>query len=260
MISHLKAIFTHHGIRETVVSDNGPQYSSAEFAKFAEDWGFTYITSSPKYPQSNGEAERMVQTTKNLLTKSDDPYEALLAYRATPLENGFSPAELCMGRRLRHTLSTTPFKLPPQWPELTKLCEKEAKIKTEQTKDNNRRHAVKELSHLSPGDRVYIPDRKENAVVVAKIPEPCSYYLDTDSNATIRRNRRQLNPNPKEAKYVAGSPLPNPPETSKHQSPVLAEKKDTLRSAQKSSIPVPVPGTTTHSGRYVNPPKRLGFD
>ena len=100
VINHLKAIFARHGIPETVISDNGPQYSSAEFAKFAEDWGFTHIISSPKYPQSNGEAERMVQTTKNLLTRSDDPYERVLAYRATPLENGFSPAELCMGRRL----------------------------------------------------------------------------------------------------------------------------------------------------------------
>ena len=113
VINHLKAIFARHGIPETVISDNGPQYSSAEFAKFAEDWGFTHITNSPKYPQSNGEAERMVQTTKNLLTKSDDPYEALLAYRATPLENGFSPAELCMGRRLRTTLPSTPSKLTP---------------------------------------------------------------------------------------------------------------------------------------------------
>ena len=202
----------------------------------------------------------MVQTTKNLLTKSDDPYEALLAYRATPLENGFRPAELCMGRRLRTTLPTTPIKLTPQWPELKKLREKEAKVKTEQTKDYNRRHAVKELRHLSPGDRVYIPDRKENAVVVAKTPEPRSYYLDTDSYATVRRNKRQLNPNPKEAKYVTGSPLPDPPETSKVQPPVPAEEKDALRSAQKSSIPIPVPGNTTRSGRKVNPPKRLGFD
>ena len=97
-------------------------------------------------------------------------------------------------------------------------------------------------------------------VVVAKTLEPRSYYLDTDYNATVRRNRRQLNPNPKEEKYVAGSHLPDPPETSKDQPPVPAEKKDALRSAQKSSIPVPVPGTTTHSRRYVNLPKRLGFD
>ena len=184
-INHLKAIFARHGIPETVISDNGPQYSSAEFAKFAEDWGFTHITSSPKYPQNKGEAERMMQTTKNLLTKFDDPYEALVAYRVTPLENGFSPAELCMERRLRTTLPTTPSKLTPQWPELTKLREKEAKIKTVQTKDYKRRHAVKELIHLSPGDRVYIADRKENAEVVAKTPEPRSYYLDTDSNVTV---------------------------------------------------------------------------
>ncbi|PFX21652.1 Transposon Ty3-I Gag-Pol polyprotein [Stylophora pistillata] len=259
VINHLKAIFARHGIPETVISDNGPQYS-AEFTKFAEKWGYTHITSSPKYPQSNGEAESMVQTTKTLLTKSDDPYEALLAYRATPLENGFSPAELCMGRRLRTTLPTTPSKLTPQWPELTTLREKEAKIKTEQMKEYNRRHAVKELSNLSPGDRVYIPDRKENAVVVSKTPQPRSYYLDTDSNATVRRNRRKLNPNPKEAKYTTESPPPYPPETSKDQPPIPAEKNEAFMSAQKSSIPVPVPGTTTRSGRKVNPPKRLGFD
>ena len=54
VINHLKAIFVLHGIPETVISNNGPQYSSAEFAKFAEDWSFTHITSSPKYPQRNG--------------------------------------------------------------------------------------------------------------------------------------------------------------------------------------------------------------
>ena len=114
VISHLKAIFARRGIPETVISDNGPQYSSAEFSKFAQEWGFSRVTSSPKYPQSNGEAERTVQTMKNLLTNAEDPHEALLAYRATPLENGFSPAELCMGRRLRTTLPTIPSKLIPQ--------------------------------------------------------------------------------------------------------------------------------------------------
>lgn len=91
-------------------------------------------------------------------------------------------------------------------------------------KEYNRRHAVNELSNqLSPGVRVlYIPDRKENVVVVNKTPEQRSYYLDTDNNAnTVRRNRRQLNPNPKEVKYSAGRPLTDPPETSKDQPPVL---------------------------------------
>jgi len=86
IIIHLKSIFTRHGIPETVVSDNGPQYAAQEFVKFAENQGFTSITSSPRYPQSNGKAERAVQTVKNLLKKSADSYNALLSYRATPLE------------------------------------------------------------------------------------------------------------------------------------------------------------------------------
>ena len=52
VISHLKSNFARYGIPDMVVSDNGPQYSAANFSKFAEQYGFTHITSSPKYPQA----------------------------------------------------------------------------------------------------------------------------------------------------------------------------------------------------------------
>ena len=57
IISHLKSIFSRHGIPTTVMSDNGSQYSSKQFVEFSSQYGFSHITSSPKYPQSNGEAE-----------------------------------------------------------------------------------------------------------------------------------------------------------------------------------------------------------
>ena len=46
-------------------------------------WGFQHKTSSPVYPQSNGLAERTVQTVKNLMQKAkasgEDPYLSLLS-------------------------------------------------------------------------------------------------------------------------------------------------------------------------------------
>ncbi len=61
VIVHLKSMFARHGIPETFVSNNGPQFSGAAMKAFASDYGFDHVTSSPKFPQSNGEAERTVQ-------------------------------------------------------------------------------------------------------------------------------------------------------------------------------------------------------
>ncbi len=54
VVTHMKSIFTRHGIPHVVCSDNGPCYSRKDFQKFAEEYGFQHVTSSPLYPQSNG--------------------------------------------------------------------------------------------------------------------------------------------------------------------------------------------------------------
>ncbi|XP_056009478.1 uncharacterized protein K02A2.6-like [Ostrea edulis] len=70
IVKQIKSIFSKFGILEKVESDNGPQYSSSEFTNFASDHGFNHDTSSPRYPQSNGLAERTVQTIKRIFQKS----------------------------------------------------------------------------------------------------------------------------------------------------------------------------------------------
>ena len=54
IIEAMKAVFSRYGIPQTVRSDNGPQYSSEEFSKFAAEYNFYHETSSPHFAQSNG--------------------------------------------------------------------------------------------------------------------------------------------------------------------------------------------------------------
>ena len=116
IIGALKSIFTCHGIPETVISDNGPQYASKEFADFAERYDFVHMTSSPHYAQSNGQAERTVQTVKGLLKVAKDPSMALLAYRSTPFPwCNLSIAKPLMDKRLRANILVASDQLSPNW-------------------------------------------------------------------------------------------------------------------------------------------------
>lgn len=121
----VKDAFARHGYPEMVVSDNGPQFSSETFRTFAKENCFTHITSSPHYPLANGEAERAVQTVKCLCKKDNDKTRAHLAYRATPLEQECSPAQLLMGRNLRTSLPQSSSQFTPKWPDLEAFCRKE---------------------------------------------------------------------------------------------------------------------------------------
>ena len=156
VITHLKSWFARHGIPDKVVSDNGPQFQASEFAKFADNYGFKHEPSSPKYPQSNGEVERAVKTVKSLLRKSTDPYLALMAYRSTPLENGYSPSELLFGRKIRTTVPVLPSNLLPCWPQMSQLRQKDNDIKEKQKHYFDQHHRVKQLPELSQGQTVWI--------------------------------------------------------------------------------------------------------
>ena len=70
VVDNTKKLFAEQGIPQKVVSDNGPQFVAAQYNAFAETWGFTHITSSPHYPQSNGFIERIIQTVKYALEKA----------------------------------------------------------------------------------------------------------------------------------------------------------------------------------------------
>ncbi|XP_065198331.1 uncharacterized protein LOC135829877 [Sycon ciliatum] len=171
------------------VSDNGPQFASASFRAFAAELGFAHRTSSPRFAQSNGAAERAVQTAKQLILKNDDLPSALLAYRSTPLANGYSPSQLLFGRQIRSRL---PGPLPaPAWPDLTALADKETSSRSRQADRYNQRHHARLLPVLAPGAPVNVPDMDKTGHVQNRLSER-SYTIDLTPGSSVRRNRRHV--------------------------------------------------------------------
>ena len=118
------------------------------------------------------------QRVKNLLKKVDDPYLALLAYRATPLQDGYSPAQLLMGRRLRTTVPTVPSHLDPTLPDSSTLAQKEKEKRMSDAAHYNRCHRAKMLSVLSPGEHVWVTDAKTSGTVIQNHSTPRPYLVD----------------------------------------------------------------------------------
>ena len=159
VIGSLKSLYSIHGVPVTLFADNMP-FASQQMQNFAATWGFEIVTSSPDFPQSNGQAERSIQTVKNLFRKAEesqsDPHVAMLNYRATPLsDSDKSPAELLFNRRLRTKLPVPNGKLVPTFAEENRpqLVERQQKYKTVYD-----RHA-RDLPSLHPGDVVRVQRR-----------------------------------------------------------------------------------------------------
>ena len=193
VILQLKAIFARHGIPEEIMADNMP-FSSRQLQLFAQDWGFKITTSSPRYPKSNGQAERMIQTVKQLLRKAHDsntdPYIALLQYRNAPLTGlEVSPAQLLMSRSLRTKLPTLNQNLQPK----VMNARKELVSRQEKQKMYHDRTS-KPLPTLKKGDVVRVQHNGTwtRGEVSQVHSAPRSYIVDTEEGSALRRNRRDL--------------------------------------------------------------------
>ena len=63
----MEGIFQTHGIPDSVRSDNGPPFSSAEFEGFLDYLGIVHLKGIPYWPQSNGEVKRCNKTLLNII-------------------------------------------------------------------------------------------------------------------------------------------------------------------------------------------------
>lgn len=175
----MKSIFAIHGIPEIVYSDNGPCYSADTFMKFAAEYGFVHHTSSPKMPQSNGLAERSVRTIKIMLKQAGDPYLALLLHRTTLLHNGYSAAEMLMGRRLNTAIPIIPACLEPKWQNLREVKGQENRYKVKQKNAYDSCHRARQQEGLTSWQPCVYPRpeqirRSSGSICISKVIQ-CSY-------------------------------------------------------------------------------------
>ena len=267
VISKLKMQFSRHGIPEIVISDNGPQYNSADFAKFGKDWHFQHITSSPHNPQSNGKAENAVKICENIMKKAAlgkfDPYLALLDYHNTPTEIGSFPAQRLFSRRTRNLLPLTPRLLKPAQVPPVDVQQKVIASRQKQAYYSNLKGQA--LPELQPGQTVRMKKPNENTwteAVCKKMIGPRSCAV-VSGNRTYRRNRRQLRLVPPAANLLASSEQPR--DTSKEQQPIQyatpqgnsGEATPGPANPKTTAVPIASSPTVTRSGRTVRPPVRF---
>ena len=67
-----KNIICRHRLPDEIVSDNGSQFISNKFREFYDRWRIRLNTSSPRYRQSNGQAEASNKTIIDGLKKRLD--------------------------------------------------------------------------------------------------------------------------------------------------------------------------------------------
>ena len=156
----------------------------------------SHVTSSPRYPQSNGKVENAVRTIKRLFTKcqhaNQSEFQALLDWRNTPTEGiGSSPAQRFLGRRCRTLLPLTEEMLKPEYDtsaDYRALSRKRAK----QAFYYNRQ--ARDLPPISVGEtvRIRLPGEKQwtSGRCMGK-HGPWSYIVRV-GEAEYRRNRRHL--------------------------------------------------------------------
>ena len=194
-IAELRWLFAAHGLPQQLVSDNGPQFTSDEFATFCKMNGIKHICCLPYHTSSNGQAKRFVQTSfKRAMTVSDDGKQSLsqklwsflLRNRCTPHSTtNQAPCDLFVGRRLRTRLDL-----------LRPAQEDRVLRKQAQQKLHHDQHS--RVRDLEPGQEVMARNFRPGATwlpaVVQKKLGPLTYLVKQREGKYCKRHIDHLRP------------------------------------------------------------------
>lgn len=252
-IRWLSHSFAQFGLPISIVSDNGPCFTSGEFKEFMKNCGIRHITTAVYKPSTNGLAERMVRTFKNTLKVSKEPVlttidRFLFNYRLTPHSTtGVSPAELMFGRKLRSKLDL----LSPAGMIASRVSSRQQK----QVEHHSAHPRQVELPLLSP---VIVKNYSQQGpgwlpASVEKQTGPVSYQCRLDNGNIVKRHLDQIHPR------VEGSPIRSPEPPSEVRLPPEPEMRTVpvTRAIVENLPPSPAPSIAGSDGVGVRRSSRV---
>jgi transposase InsO family protein len=200
VILKLKGHFARYGIPTIVMSDGGAQFTSKEFAQFADNWGFQHNTSSPNHQQSNGKAEAAVKIMKTMMIKAmksgSDQYGALLELRNTPRQDTLlSPAQMMFGRATRGLVPCVCVERSPD----TIQARKRRETRRRSVK-NHYDKSAKNRPPLKRGQAVFYKRNNKQVWRKGKVVEDInqrSYRVQDNDGGTYRRNKLFIRTDPR---------------------------------------------------------------
>ena len=176
-----------------------------------KQWQIEHRVSSPRNPQSNGMAERCVQTMKASLIKTMEEGQdidlALLTYKTTPLNHRLSsPAELLNSRKYKTLLPT--YIVPTRLQESYRQIMHQGKQIQAQLYNKNTRvlprleQSQKVVVQLDPNKNIWTPAE----IIQCPTNDSRSYSLKTIHSGVYTRNRRFIKPD----LIITAAPPPKP--------------------------------------------------
>lgn len=196
-IRKLRELFCRYGLVDTLVSDNGSQFTSSEFQTFLSLNGIKHSLTAPGHPSTNGQAENFVKTLKksiyaNLDGNRDANIDQILCRFLMDYRNmihcstGESPAKIFFGRELKTRFSNLK---PPTIKEKLKLSQEKNII----------HHKGKRNATFHEGQKVMVRDYRNpnkpswtQATITQQLgPQSYSCTLSHNNN-NIKRHLDQI--------------------------------------------------------------------
>ena len=261
-IDVLRHVFASHGLPLQLVSDNGPQFTSVEFAQFLRENGVKHIYSAPYHPASNGLAERFVRTFKQAMKAAEaQPLSVraklenfLLGYRSTPhATTGRTPASLFLQRDLRTRLHL----LRPSFEE--QVVDHQATQKKYHDQHSRTRELVVGQSVMAKN---FATGVKWVPGVIIQRQSPLSYTVQTDTGLQWKRHIDNLRDHTVSVSTAADDVTStddlDPPDLLEQaeNSPVISEQDQPTAISGDTTVPQNESPSAATESLQPNPPQR----